>query len=185
MVELSISPLQLDALSRDYYGHFDAWAIGALAALANDDCYQPKFYKAPASQDELIAANGYVSYGLRITPGSLIWGFCLPALVSTQAAPAYLVQVTDQALRRKWWDEPVPSFFLANFKPCGLSDNSLATTGQIFSFPNLLNAPYPVVGEGLFLTEFWDTTGGTSGPQGSAQRLELVFGVLEAVGPCQ
>ena len=46
---------------------------------------------------------------------------------------------------------------------------------RIGSFPNLLDLPYPVVGDGLFLVEFWETSG-------AAQRVELVLGVLEAVG---
>jgi hypothetical protein len=181
MIEIPISPLQLDCLTRDYYGHWDAYAIGQLAPLARrTDCYQPKLYKAPASQDELIGANQYASCGLHITPGSLIFGFYLPALVSTSLPPAFNVQITDVALKHKFWDEPIPSIFLGNYKPSYLTADALQSGGLIGSFPSLLCTPHPVVGEGLFLFEFWDTTGGTSGPQGSAQRLELVVGVLEA-----
>jgi hypothetical protein len=43
------------------------------------------------------------------------------------------------------------------------------------SFPNLLSSPYPVVGDGLFLVELWESSG-------AVQRIELLFGVLEAVG---
>ena len=179
MIETAISPLQLDPLTRDYWGHFDAWAIGNLAPLAQERCYVPKFYKAPASADELIGAYQYVTYGLRITPGSIIFGFYLPALLSTLAAPRYTVQITDAALGHKLWDEPIPSFFLGNFKPENLPANGLSTGPS--SFPGLLDSPYPVVGDGLFYCEFWDTLGGTSGPGGSSQRIELVFGVLEVV----
>ena len=172
MTELAISPLQLEALTRDYWGHYDPWVISQLAPLADQDCYQPKFYKAPASADELIAAGGTANYGLKITPGSIIFGFYLPALISTSAPQPFSVQITDTSLRMKWFDEPVPSIFLANFKPTGLSTNPLLTSGAIFSFPNLLNAPYPVVGDGLFMVDLWNT--------GAAQaRIELVFGVLE------
>jgi hypothetical protein len=43
------------------------------------------------------------------------------------------------------------------------------------SFPDLFDSPYPVVGDGLFLVELWESSG-------AVQRIELVFGVLEAVG---
>ena len=75
----AISPLQLDALTRDYYGHYDAWVIAQLAPLAENTCYQPRFYKAPASQDELIPAYGTAQYGLKLSPGDLIYGTYLPA----------------------------------------------------------------------------------------------------------
>jgi hypothetical protein len=176
MTEQAISPLQLDALTRDYWGHYDAWVISQLAPLANQDCYQPKFYKAPASSDELIPAGGTANYGLKITSGSLIYGFYLPALLSTMAPLPFSVQITSSDLQMKWFDEPIPSIFLANAKPTGLSSNPLLASGAMFAFPNLLNAPYPVVGDGLFMVDIWNT--------GAAQaRIELIFGVLE-VGPC-
>jgi hypothetical protein len=186
MIEIPISPLQADPLTRDYYAHWDAYAIGQLAPLARrTDCYAPKFYKAPASQDELIQAYGYVECGLTITPGSLVYGFYAPALVSTGLPPAYNVQITDLNLKidgkpHTFWDEPIPSVFLGNYKPAYLSGDLLQANGLIATFPHLLSSPHPVVGAGRFLFQFWDTTGGTAGPAGSAQRLELVVGVLEA-----
>ncbi len=178
MSDLAISPLQLDSLTRDYYGHYDAYVMAQLAPLANNDCYQPKFYKAPASSDEVIVAGGNAQYGLKITPGSLIYGFYLPGLISTLRPLPFSVQITDTSLRHKFFDEPVPSIFLANFKPTGVSTNPLLVSGAIFfSFPSLLNAPYPVVGSGLFKVDIWNT-GATT------QRIELIFGVLEAVGKC-
>jgi hypothetical protein len=167
---LPISPLSLNSLTRDYYGQYDAAAIAQYAPLANDPCYQPKFYVAPDLQSQSMAANQYVTYGLQITPGSLIYGFYLPALVSTSEAPQYLVQITDASLQHDWWDEPIPSFFLGNYKPTFLSN----VKSQFASFPNLLSTPYPVTGSGLFLVKFWNGT--------TAQRIQLVFGVLEVVG---
>lgn len=176
MIELAISPLQLDPLSRDYFGHSDAYAVGQLAPLAlRWDCYQIKFYKVPAQQDELIGAYQYVSYGYNITPGSIIFGFYLPALIATSNPPQFNLQITDVTLNHKFWAEPIPSIFVANYKPESLGQQS----AQVTSFPALLSAPHPVVGDGLFNFEFWDTLGGTSGPGGSSQRLELVIGVLE------
>jgi hypothetical protein len=184
MIELATSPLELDPLTRDYWGNYDAWATQQLAPLADNECYQPKFYKAPASSDELIFAGQYVTYGLRITPGSLIFGFYLPGLVPTFAPPSYVVQITDVALRHKFFDEPVPSFFLGNFKPTFLSNNVLDAAGRIGSFPSLLPAVHPVVGDGLFKVDIWDTLNGNTGPGGSSQRVELVIGVLEVVPKC-
>ena len=79
--------------------------------------------------------------------------------------------MTDSALGRKWFDAAIPSFFLGNYKAAAF-DTLLARMG---SFPGLLNSPYPVVGDGLFLVELWESSG-------AVQRIELVFGVLEAVG---
>jgi hypothetical protein len=177
MIELAMSPLQLDPLTRDYWGHYDPWIISQLAPLAENECYQPKFYKCPASSDEVIAGYGNATYGLKITPGDLIFGFYLPGLVSTLAPPEFNVQIIDQSLRHKFWDEPIPSFFLANFKPSALSSNLLLTSGAIGSFPNLLNCPYPVVGDGLFMVQIWETSG-------SQQRIELVIGCLEVTDQC-
>ena len=188
MIELALSPLEMDPLTRMYAGSYDAAAIAQLAPLARrKDCYTVKFYKAPESQSELIPANGFVSCGLHLSPGGLIFGFFVPALVSTRNPPAYLVQVTDMNFEvnekpHTFWDEPIPSIFLGNFKPAYLTTDPLQTTGLVSSFPTLFDAPYPVVGNGLFKFDFWDTTGGTAGPGGSAQRLELVIGVLEPKG---
>ena len=184
MIEIPISPLELDPLTRSYWGQWDAYTIGQLAPLAKNQCYKPKFYKAPASGDELIGAYQYATYGLRIPTGDIIFGFYCPALVSSAAAPAYNLQITDSALDHKFWDEPIPSFFLGNYKPTYLTADPLQTAGLVGSFPSLLTCPHPVVGDGLFFVEIWDTTGGTSGPQGSAQRVELVIGVLEVM-ECQ
>ena len=192
MIELALSPLELDPLTRPYYGQWDAYAIAQLAPLAKrTDCYTIKFYKAPASADELISAGAYVDCGLHITPGAIIFGFFLPALVSTSNPPAFIVQITDMNIKdadgngHDFFDEPVPSIFLGNYKPAYLTADALQAAGLVSSFPTLLDAPHPVVGDGLFRFQFWDTTGGTSGPQGFAQRIELVIGVLEPKGGCQ
>lgn len=172
---LPLSPLSLDALTRDYWGHYDAAAIAQLAPLAYERCFQPKWYKAPAAAQEVVAANGYAAYGLVITPGSILFGFYLPAVLSTNAPPQWNVQITDQVLNRKFWDDPVPSIMVGNFKPTYLSALAFPAGGKCGSFPNLLCAPYPVVGNGLFYVELWETSG-------SQQRIELVLGVLENVG---
>jgi hypothetical protein len=173
-----ISPLSLNPLTRDLWGSFDATMIAQLAPLAADPCYSMKFYKAPADNQELLssaAANGgYATYGLKITPGSIIFGFYLPCVVNT-ATPwtsvpgSFTVQITDVELEHKWFTEPISSLFLANFKP---TFASLVNT-NMGSFPNLLTAPYPVTGHGMFKVDIQNTSGDGS------QRIELVFGVLE------
>ena len=172
MSEFPISPLSLDPLTRDVWGSFDAAIIAQLAPLAENDCYQPKIYRAPAVPVESFKANGYASYGLKITPGSIIYGFYLPPSSPLTALPGqFNVQIKDQSLKHEWFDQPVPSYFLANSKLTYLS----VSQNVVGAFPNLLDAPYPVVGNGLFLVQIWETSG-------VAQRIELVFGVLEAIG---
>lgn len=166
-----ISPLSLDQLTRDTWGSYDAAAIAQIAMLANDPCYQPKFYKAPDPESEVIAANDYLIYGLKITPGSLITCIYLPADPVTLMPRQFNLQVTDLALKRKRWDSAIPSFFIGNYKATCF-DYLLARMG---SFPNMSNCPHPVVGDGQFDVEIWETSG-------SDQRIEVVFGVLEAVG---
>lgn len=169
-----MSPLSLSQLTRDTWGGFDCAAIAQLAPLANDACFQLKLYKAPADNEELLPANGFAAYGMRITPGSIIFGFYLPVLVvpggalSTWLPPQFTVQITDMSWDHKWFDAPLASLFLANAKPTFQS----LVSNNMGGFPNLLTAPYPVTGSGQFLVEIQDTSG-------VQQRVELVFGVFE------
>ncbi len=176
---LSVSPLALNQLTRDYWGQYDATAIAQLAAFADDPCYRMKFYKAPGDDQELMAAYGYVNYGLAIRPGSIIFGFYLPMVQApgstynstnplASGPGQFTVQITDNSLQHKFWDEPVASLFVSNFKPTFQSQHTV----DMGSFPNLLCAPHPVVGSGLFDVEIQETSG-------VAQRIELVLGVLE------
>jgi len=166
-----ISPLSLDQLTRDTWGNYDPAAIAQIASLASDDCYKPKYYKAPDPGNEVFAANQYLPYGLKITPGSLILGIQRPADPATLMAPLFNVQITDTALGRKMWDSAIPSFFVGNYKATAF-DTLLARIG---SFPNLFPCVHPVVRDGLFLVEMWETSG-------EPQRIEVVLVVLEAVG---
>ena len=166
---LPISPLSLNQLTRDYWGLYDASIIAQLAPLANDPCYQMKFYKAPADNQEVFAAFQYVTYGMRITPGSLIFGFYLPleiVLLENQ----FTVQITDVQLEHKFWDEPIGSLMVSNFKPTYQSNYRVNLSG----FPNLLCAPHPVTGMGQFDIEIQETSGVGN------HRIEFVLGVLEA-----
>lgn len=176
MRTLPVSPLSLNQLTRDYWGQYDPAIIAQLAQLADDPCYQIKFYKAPADNQELMAAYGYVTYGMRITPGSIIFGWYLPCDVddsdgvpSLILPPSFTVQITDVSLEHRFWDDPVSSLMLSNFKPTYQSD----VTTNTGSFPNLLCAPHPVTGSGQFDVEIQETSG-------EAQRIQFVIGVLEA-----
>jgi hypothetical protein len=162
-----VSPLSLDQLTRDTWGSYDPLVIAQLAPLAGLSCYTMKLYKSPDSINERMEVGQYVQHGLKITPGSLIFGTYLPALASTLLPPEFNCQITDTSMEVEWFDEAVPSVFLSNYKPVYL-DPYQELTG---SFPNLLDSCWPVVGNGLFMIEFWN------GPV--AQRVELVFGVLE------
>ena len=156
-MNLPISPLSLDALTRDPWGSYDAAAIRQLASLADEACYRPKIYKSPDISQELLAASGpgtYVQHGLRITPGALILGFLFPSNFVQQEVN---VQITDIGLDHKWFSEPVPWYFLSNGKPF---------------MPNLLRSAYPVVDPGLLLCEFWNVSG-------SQFRTQLRFLALE------
>lgn len=176
---MMISPLQLDQLTRDIWGSYDPLAIAQLAPLAGNKCYQPKFYKSPASSDELMAAGQYVQHGLKFVPGSLIFGYYLPATLAagiygdvSPVVPRFNVQITDASLEQEWFDEAIPSLFLSNSKAEYNDLNSLNSTAG--GFPNLLVAPWPVVGSGIMVVEIWNDPN-------VAQRVQLIFGVLEAV----
>lgn len=175
MSAFPISPLSLECFTRDVSNAFDPSIIAQLAPLAHNPCYQPKVYRAPALSNEVIVANGYASYGLKITPGSIIYGFFVPVDPNSLVPDAFNVQVHDQSLKMKWFDEPVPSIFLGNAR--FTQQQILWTTNYFGVSPCFLDAPYPVVGTGLFLVELWETSG-------TARRIELVFGVLEPVGDC-
>ena len=170
---IPISPLALNQLTRDYWSQYDPAIIAQLAALAEDPCYTIKFYKAPADDQEVLPAFGYVTYGMRISPGSIIFGFYLPMVVNTEsptlsAPPQYTVRITDVSLEHCFSDEPISSLMLSNFKP----EFQSAVDTNMGSFPSLLCAPHPVTGSGQFDIEIQETSG-------ESQRIQFVIGVLE------
>jgi hypothetical protein len=151
-----VTPLQIDSFTRDLWNEFDALAIAQLAPLAFDDCYKPRIYVGLDSDAQSIAALGYSSFGLQITPGSLIYGFYMGIPVFPSP---WNFQMTDMSLGRSLFSDPVSQIFLANLK--GLA------------YPWLLCAPYPVVGSGMFLVEVWSQLATT-------QSVIPLIGVLEA-----
>lgn len=176
-VGLPISPLQLDQLTRDVWGSFDPLAIALLAPLAQQKCYQPKFYKAPLSSQELVPANGFVTQALQITAGSIFYGIYLPTVLLNFQAPLWNVMITDKSSTEDYdlFDQPLPAFFIANARVTYQSALAFPSTGQIGSSPYLLAQPYPITGKGLLLMQFWETSG-------FQQRIECVLGCLELIG---
>lgn len=175
-VGLPISPLSLDQLTRDYWGSFDPLIIALLAPLAQEKCYQPKFYKTPLSSQEVLPAFGFVTQNLQLTPGSIFYGFYLPATLPNFQAPNWNIQITDKSGTEDYdlFDQPMPAFFIANSRVTYQSALAFPAVGQFGSAPCFLAQPYPITGNGYLLTQIWETSG-------SQQRIECVLGVLELV----
>lgn len=152
-----INSLSLNPFYRETWGYYDPPAIAQLGPLAYDDCYQPKWYKAPDDDQEILPIGGYLKYGLEITPGSLIWGISHPPANGLNA-PGFVFKVTDMSLGIILFDNNTPDLFVSNNGPT--------------AFPWLLNAPYPVVGTGLFNVEFWNNSG-------APLRCNMIFDVCE------
>jgi hypothetical protein len=158
-----INSLTLNPFYRETWGYFDPPAIAQLSPLAYDDCYLPRWYKAPDDTQEIIPAGGYLKYGLEITPGSIITGIQHPPAVSVNA-PGFVWKMTDMNLKDALgnpiviFDNSTPDIFVSNNGPT--------------PFPWLFNAPYPVVGNGLFNIEFWNVSG-------AALRCNMIFNVQE------
>lgn len=171
-----VSPLSLNPLTRDLWGTFDATAIAQLARFAVSGEFSPKFYKAPPDAMEFLPAYGFQRTGLAITPGSVIYGWYLPHAIYEAATPQanrplFSVQIRDVSLEHDLFSEPLAALFLSNYKPT-YQGNFFTYLG---SFPNLLCAPHPVTGSGLFNVDIQSLSA-------SAQRIEFVIGVLEYCG---
>lgn len=154
-----ISPLQIDSYTRDQWQEFDALAIAQLAPVAYDSCYRPRLYVALDSIAQMLptqANGGYVSYKMHVLPGSLMYGIQIDGVYGTQ--PAWMMQITDEAMGLKLFSDPVSQAFLANSK------------GP--NYPYLFRHPRPVVGEGSFKVEVWNQLD-------DSQSVVPVFAVLE------
>lgn len=159
-----LNSLSLFPAFLDFWGYYDAEILPTLAPLDHNNCYKPRLYNAPGVDQGVLAQGAYLQYSLKITPGSLIWGFFQGNI--SGAAPYYAVQITDISTGHKFWQSPISNQFV---------ENSLN-----LNFPSLLNTPYPVVGSGLFDVEFWadvTNTGSGAGPV----RVYLIIGVAEVV----
>jgi hypothetical protein len=158
-----VNPLSVQPFYRETWGYYDPIAIAQLSPLAYDTCYEPKYYKAPDDDAEILAATGskaYLQFGLVITPGSIIWGIFHKPAADGFDTPGFSFKMTDMSLQHEIWDTPQPDGFFCNNEP-----------GE---FPWLFPSPYPVVGSGLFKCEFWNNSG-------SPLRCNMIFGVCEVV----
>jgi hypothetical protein len=135
-----VTPLELDSYTRDLWQEYDALAIAQIAPLAYDKCYKPKIVVGLDSQAQLVQPLGYASAGIRIRPGSIIFGFLFGSQYG--GTPLFNFQLTDMELNHELFSEPISQSFLINQK------------GQ--NYFNLLTSPYPVVGKGRFLFEVWN-----------------------------
>lgn len=156
-----ISSLTLSPFWRDTWGNFDAAIFPTLQPLDHNTCYLPKYYCAPSIDQQLILPGKNVRYTMSITPGSLIWGFWCPF-----TTPLFSVQITDVTTGHTFSDQPLANIFYSN-----------PSTGQ----PNLLETPYPVIGEGKFRVEIWANP--ATGTNDAAVRCYLIFAVAEVVCP--
>ncbi len=173
---MTLGPLWLDPLIRATYGQYNPLVIAQLDSLVNEDCYKPKIYRIPDPQNEVIAAGGYVEFGLEITPGDLLYGFLLPADPLTGIPVPFTFQLEDLSTGHSFFDEPIPSVLLSNYHAEVLD----ARVEQQSCFWNLLNAVYPVIGSGLFRAQIQSTAAlGTA-----AARIEILVGALE-VSECR
>lgn len=142
----------------DYWGDpYARLAERALALAYQPDCYRPKIYSAPEISNQTIAPLGYVRAPIVITPGAFLLGFLV-------ADAAFLFNLTDVALGHSFFSQPTPSSFVSKQQ---LSANVTRFTGfGNTALPWLFEAPYPVVGGGLFMAEFWNAVGELNGPFG-------------------
>ena len=179
-----LGPLWLDPLIRALWGQYNPLVLAQLDSLVDEDCYTPKIYRVPDPQNEVIAAGAYVEFGLEITPGSLLYGFLLPASpvssddpVATAGMPApFTFQLKDMTTGHEFYQEPVPSVLISNYH----SEVLDARVASQSCFWNLLNSVYPVIGSGLFRARIQSTAAlGTP-----AARIEVLIGALE-VSQCQ
>lgn len=155
-----VNPLNLFPWWRDTWGSFDPVALAQLAPLANDDCYQPHYAKAPDDDGEVLAPGENRKYGLQIIPGSIIWGVYHRPAAGSFDVPGFAFTVRDLSLQFDIWDVPTPDIFVCNNQPG--------------AYPWLLTSPYPVVGTGSFDVQIWNNSD-------SDLRCQLVFGVCQVV----
>lgn len=140
------------------WGLWNARCMAALAWLERVACLKGRYAVVPGREFQTIPQSGYLSSNLRLAPGSVVWGMCLPNNGGSLSNVA--MQLTDLQLGHQFFQEP-------------LSVSSLTPTGRRegwFESFVLFPCPHPVVGDGLFRVEFW-------GPAG--QTVFLLLGVAE------
>lgn len=163
--------LTLSPLYRDYWGEQMAVFTRRLDGFANAGCFVPRFYHAPSSESQFngVPGNGYVTYLLKLPVGGFLIGFLhttcsVPNSVNSQTPPnpsGFTMQMTDLAIDHKLFARPLPEAWFINDNLLGSSANPpypSNTNGYTLpSFPRLLSVPYPIVGEGQFQVEFYNS----------------------------
>lgn len=142
-----ITPFQLDAWWREYWGQYNPMSAAQCAPLEFAGCYRPSIRMMPDVTQAIVPANGKIDYNFQLKPGSIIW-----ALYRPQGTGGLVFQFTDVNLDHKFFQEPVLSQTLAQSLPAGVNPADF----ENFLF---LPAPHPVVGDGLMYLEVWDTPG--------------------------
>jgi hypothetical protein len=145
-----ITPLQLDAAWRDYWGGYNPPAAAQMQPLELSDCYRPRLVLLPDALNQIVPQSGKIEYSFTLKPGSLIWGMLLsPVGAST-------LQLTDVNMGHKFFQQPVQEALLTLQQSPGLGSPVVVT-----DFPRylLFPCPHPVVGDGLFMFEAWTTIG--------------------------
>lgn len=135
--------LALDFQFRDFPNEYLPMIEEQWLAIEQRGCYVPRYYHAPASnQQTLTAANPYLRYTLEIPAGSFILG------LKHNLATGFVLKITDIGLNHSFFSDPVPdSYLLAGATPT-------VNPGQNgYYFPK----PYPVISPGRFICEFFNT----------------------------
>ncbi len=139
---MSLSSLALDPCWRDYFGAWTPSVEPYLAPLADSLCHAPRLALVPDQSKLIVPASGKITYNFHLVPGSCIWGFWL-------LNGAGALQITDVDMGHKFFQEPASVSFL--FTAGADWDRMVSYTA--------LPAPHPVVGDGLFTMEYWDSPG--------------------------
>lgn len=150
---MSVTSLGLDSCWRDYTGMWNAQVEPLMAPLELSKCHAMRFVLAPDVLNQTVPDSGKIEYNFFLVPGSVIWGFW-PQNSDGPAA----IQLTDLSMGHKFFQEPVSNSLLV---PSG---------GEAFPGFVLLPTPHPVIGDGLFTLEVWDSPGNT---------FALILGVAE------
>lgn len=145
-----ITPLQLDAAWRDYWGQYNPPAAAQMQPLELSNCYRPRIVLCPDNAHQIVPQSGKIEYAFSLKPGSLVWGMLLSASASSTA-----LQLTDINMGHKFFQEPITENLLTLLAIGGPP----LTTIDDFPAYVLLPCPHPVVGDGLFMFEAWTTIG--------------------------
>lgn len=194
--------LRLAPTYREYWGEQQAAFTRRLDVFSNAGCYVPRFFHAPDSQSQFVGVppNGYMTYLLALPVGSFLLGF----LHTTAGSPrtfdggtttpqpppnpgSFSCQVTDLSIDHKLFSRPMPEAWFLNDNVLGFSQFPPYPSAHLPytfpSFPRLLPVPYPVVGQGQFQVEFWNSLGPVSDEQPNNTDVQMTFLVLVPDGP--